>query len=151
MIQNTINSWYYTSLFWIKQTTESLLCDIKLLQRVYYVISSYRYHVQRIYVSWIILDRVIKNVINTKQWHQYCITTSIPSYLIIFPVKNKSHSCMSSTRRFYFTRTFKCMFESIYLKYLKYLKYGPKFKPRISNDTWPHVLRYKVESHFPCF
>ena len=97
-------------------------CELNEPREVYYVISHSWYGDQRIYVF---LNKVGSHDQNfhwyNENIHQYCITTFIILYLIIYPVIEKSHSRVSSTRRFLF-----------YMRVFNYLRPNP-YISNISN------------------
>ena len=79
-VQILFNQWYITLLshdiIWV-------CCEVNKLRKVYYVIPRYQYHVQRIYVYGIRLDRLLKDIIDTiKISSKVVILGSFPNILI---------------------------------------------------------------------
>ena len=111
VIDNTINSWYYVSLLWIKIPADSLLYDISFVAYTF---------------SWTILDGVLENVIDTTK----NVLNILFLYLFLYtslsnPFLTKNFHTCHQQDSFNFILQFFFAFESIYLKYLKFLQSGP--------------------------
>ena len=120
VIHNTIISWYYMILLWIKLTTERLWCDIASLRIVYDEIPHYRSCVQRIYVFLNKVGSRAQNVIDTTT-----ITSILYHYVHSLISHYLPHDLQSTLTRvnnkmvFILHDNIFFPLESIYLKYLK--------------------------------
>ena len=145
VIYNTIKSWHYMRLLWIKQTMESVWCDLVLLRRVYYVILRYRSYIKCIYVF---LNKFRQHA---QKCYLYYTTTYITWYIIIFPMIDKVCSRVSSTRHFLFYTTV-FLYVHIHMYQISQISVIlTKLEPSTSEDMWPHVFRSEVRSYFSFF
>ena len=125
-IQILFNQWYITLL---ANDITWVCCELNKLRKVYNVISRYWSHVQRIYVYWIRLDRVLKDVIDTTKFSSKVVLIgSFTNILIYTPwLINHAHACKHQDGFLFFTTIlFFFTFQTIYLKYLKTLKLEEK-------------------------
>ena len=127
--------------------------DFVLLRIVYYAILRYWPCIQSIYTFLNKVDPTAKNVIymakNPSRLYYY-VHSLASNYLAC----DRKITLMHVINKIVFIlheSFISFTFEYIYLKYHKYLQSGQKVEPRISNNMWSHVFRYKVGSFLPCF
>ena len=121
-----------------------VVCALELLMRPYYLISC---NPEEGRLACSKMSYMQKNTVDSR------ITKYISSYLSIYPVTNKAHSRVSTTRHVYFTWKFcfSLISNQCISLYTKSLQSGQKFDLNISNNIRPHVFRSEVGSYFHSF